>query len=116
MPVARPETSDSRVIAHVDMDCFYVQGPFLSLSLNFSILSLSVCNSALVFVRVRNCVNGGEEIPMQETPISVFWLKNINLRYPFINVVALTEKKIESSGLYCVFGVLFSILPMLKIL
>lgn len=26
MPVARPETSDSRVIAHVDMDCFYVQG------------------------------------------------------------------------------------------
>ncbi|KAK2998318.1 hypothetical protein RJ639_023859 [Escallonia herrerae] len=25
MPVARPETSDSRVIAHVDMDCFYVQ-------------------------------------------------------------------------------------------
>lgn len=29
MPVARPETSDSRVIAHVDMDCFYVQGLFL---------------------------------------------------------------------------------------
>lgn len=26
MPVARPESSDSRVIAHVDMDCFYVQG------------------------------------------------------------------------------------------
>ncbi|KAF5768773.1 putative DNA-directed DNA polymerase [Helianthus annuus] len=26
MPVARPETSDSRIIAHVDMDCFYVQG------------------------------------------------------------------------------------------
>ncbi|XP_075100125.1 DNA polymerase eta-like isoform X3 [Nicotiana tabacum] len=25
MPVARPESSDSRVIAHVDMDCFYVQ-------------------------------------------------------------------------------------------
>ncbi|XP_024197220.2 DNA polymerase eta isoform X1 [Rosa chinensis] len=25
MPVARPETSDSRVIAHVGMDCFYVQ-------------------------------------------------------------------------------------------
>ncbi|XP_023640267.1 DNA polymerase eta isoform X1 [Capsella rubella] len=25
MPVARPETSDVRVIAHVDMDCFYVQ-------------------------------------------------------------------------------------------
>ncbi|KAH0767903.1 hypothetical protein KY285_003774 [Solanum tuberosum] len=25
MPVARPELSDSRVIAHVDMDCFYVQ-------------------------------------------------------------------------------------------
>ncbi|GAA0156678.1 DNA metabolism protein [Lithospermum erythrorhizon] len=25
MPVSRPETSDSRVIAHVDMDCFYVQ-------------------------------------------------------------------------------------------
>ncbi|KAJ0840028.1 putative DNA-directed DNA polymerase [Helianthus annuus] len=25
MPVARPETSDSRIIAHVDMDCFYVQ-------------------------------------------------------------------------------------------
>ncbi|XP_057812020.1 DNA polymerase eta isoform X2 [Salvia miltiorrhiza] len=25
MPVARPEISDSRVIAHVDMDCFYVQ-------------------------------------------------------------------------------------------
>ncbi|KAL4578179.1 hypothetical protein LXL04_014298 [Taraxacum kok-saghyz] len=29
MPVARPESSDSRVIAHVDMDCFYVQGFFL---------------------------------------------------------------------------------------
>lgn len=28
MPVARPETSDARVIAHVDMDCFYVQGLF----------------------------------------------------------------------------------------
>ncbi|KAL6546195.1 hypothetical protein OROMI_021916 [Orobanche minor] len=25
MPVARPESSDSRVIAHIDMDCFYVQ-------------------------------------------------------------------------------------------
>ncbi|EPS72276.1 hypothetical protein M569_02490, partial [Genlisea aurea] len=25
MPVARPESSGSRVIAHVDMDCFYVQ-------------------------------------------------------------------------------------------
>ncbi|KAL0442298.1 UNVERIFIED_CONTAM: DNA polymerase eta [Sesamum latifolium] len=25
MPVARPEPSDARVIAHVDMDCFYVQ-------------------------------------------------------------------------------------------
>ncbi|KAK4440377.1 DNA polymerase eta [Sesamum alatum] len=25
MPVARPEPSDSRVIAHIDMDCFYVQ-------------------------------------------------------------------------------------------
>ncbi|KAG7612133.1 UmuC domain [Arabidopsis suecica] len=25
MPVARPETSDARVIVHVDMDCFYVQ-------------------------------------------------------------------------------------------
>lgn len=32
MPVARPETSDSRVIAHVDMDCFYVQGFFIPLS------------------------------------------------------------------------------------
>lgn len=30
MPVARPEASDARVIAHVDMDCFYVQGPSLS--------------------------------------------------------------------------------------
>ncbi|KAM4097939.1 hypothetical protein ACJW30_07G039500 [Castanea mollissima] len=25
MPVAKPESSDARVIAHVDMDCFYVQ-------------------------------------------------------------------------------------------
>ncbi|XP_051125403.1 DNA polymerase eta isoform X2 [Andrographis paniculata] len=25
MPVARPESSNSRVIAHIDMDCFYVQ-------------------------------------------------------------------------------------------
>ncbi|KAF8390859.1 hypothetical protein HHK36_023158 [Tetracentron sinense] len=25
MPVARPEQSDARIIAHVDMDCFYVQ-------------------------------------------------------------------------------------------
>ncbi|GAU50159.1 hypothetical protein TSUD_82480 [Trifolium subterraneum] len=25
MPVARRETCDGRVIAHVDMDCFYVQ-------------------------------------------------------------------------------------------
>ncbi|KAI3883766.1 hypothetical protein MKX03_010434 [Papaver bracteatum] len=25
MPVARPEPSDARIIAHVDMDCFYVQ-------------------------------------------------------------------------------------------
>ncbi|XP_037496607.1 DNA polymerase eta isoform X2 [Jatropha curcas] len=25
MPVARPESSDSRIIAHIDMDCFYVQ-------------------------------------------------------------------------------------------
>lgn len=55
---------------------------------------------------------------MQETPISVFWLKHINLRYPVINVVALMEKKIEDNGFLSVFGVLFSILsgPMLKIL
>ena len=33
MPVARPETSDARVIAHVDMDCFYVQGLFTYLTL-----------------------------------------------------------------------------------
>ncbi|KAK9267658.1 hypothetical protein L1049_010089 [Liquidambar formosana] len=25
MPVARPESSDARVVAHIDMDCFYVQ-------------------------------------------------------------------------------------------
>ncbi|KAK6931960.1 DNA polymerase, Y-family, little finger domain [Dillenia turbinata] len=25
MPVARPESSDTRIIAHIDMDCFYVQ-------------------------------------------------------------------------------------------
>ncbi|KAL5539938.1 hypothetical protein UlMin_037223 [Ulmus minor] len=25
MPVARPESSDSRIIAHIDLDCFYVQ-------------------------------------------------------------------------------------------
>ncbi|KAI4332072.1 hypothetical protein L6164_017011 [Bauhinia variegata] len=25
MPVAKPETSDARIIAHLDMDCFYVQ-------------------------------------------------------------------------------------------
>ncbi|VFQ97316.1 unnamed protein product [Cuscuta campestris] len=25
MPISRPESSDSRVIAHVDLDCFYVQ-------------------------------------------------------------------------------------------
>ncbi|PRQ37819.1 putative DNA-directed DNA polymerase [Rosa chinensis] len=31
MPVARPETSDSRVIAHVGMDCFYVQVVFIIL-------------------------------------------------------------------------------------
>lgn len=30
MPVARRETCDARVIAHVDMDCFYVQGSFFS--------------------------------------------------------------------------------------
>lgn len=30
MPVARPELSDCRVIAHVDMDCFYVQGSIFS--------------------------------------------------------------------------------------
>lgn len=28
MPIARPEPQDTRVIAHVDMDCFYVQGIF----------------------------------------------------------------------------------------
>ena len=26
MPVARPESSETRVIAHLDLDCFYVQG------------------------------------------------------------------------------------------
>ena len=26
MPVAKPESSDSKIIAHIDMDCFYVQG------------------------------------------------------------------------------------------
>ncbi|KAK3034848.1 hypothetical protein RJ639_032303 [Escallonia herrerae] len=34
MPVARPETSDSRVIAHVDMDCFYVQGTLVLIALD----------------------------------------------------------------------------------
>lgn len=42
MPVARPETSDSRVIAHVDMDCFYVQGLFLFFFLH--VLSQCVFN------------------------------------------------------------------------
>jgi hypothetical protein len=32
MPVARRETCDGRVIAHVDMDCFYVQGYLFPLS------------------------------------------------------------------------------------
>lgn len=36
MPVARPQMSDSRVIAHVDMDCFYVQGFSIS---HFAIFS-----------------------------------------------------------------------------
>lgn len=27
MPVAKPVSSDSKVIAHIDLDCFYVQGP-----------------------------------------------------------------------------------------
>lgn len=36
MPVARRETCDGRVIAHVDMDCFYVQGSS-SLSLLFAL-------------------------------------------------------------------------------
>jgi hypothetical protein len=35
MPVAKPESSDARVIAHIDMDCFYVQGFQLSLCLSF---------------------------------------------------------------------------------
>lgn len=33
MPVARPEPQEPRVIAHVDMDCFYVQGLWPSLPL-----------------------------------------------------------------------------------
>ncbi|KAF3450063.1 hypothetical protein FNV43_RR06142 [Rhamnella rubrinervis] len=34
MPVAKPESSDSRIIAHIDMDCFYVQATYsLPLSL-----------------------------------------------------------------------------------
>lgn len=36
MPVARPQMSDSRVIAHVDMDCFYVQGSSISHFARFS--------------------------------------------------------------------------------
>lgn len=30
MPVARPDSGETRVIAHLDLDCFYVQGSFLS--------------------------------------------------------------------------------------
>lgn len=41
MPVARPESSDSRVIAHVDMDCFYVQGSHFSLPIYLKILGFS---------------------------------------------------------------------------
>jgi len=36
MPVARRESCDGRVIAHVDMDCFYVQGSILSHTILFA--------------------------------------------------------------------------------
>jgi hypothetical protein len=26
MPIARPDSGETRVIAHLDLDCFYVQG------------------------------------------------------------------------------------------
>lgn len=42
MPVARAESSGARVIAHVDMDCFYVQGFFNSSSISSS-QSLAFC-------------------------------------------------------------------------
>jgi hypothetical protein len=32
MPVARPEPAETRVIAHLDLDCFYVQGLSVCLS------------------------------------------------------------------------------------
>lgn len=38
MSVATRKTSDARIIAHVDMDCFYVQGnQFLFLLLSFTV-------------------------------------------------------------------------------
>jgi hypothetical protein len=36
MPVARPDSGDTRVIAHLDLDCFYVQGDLFVLVLNGS--------------------------------------------------------------------------------
>ena len=47
MPVAKPESSDARVIAHVDMDCFYVQGFWLSVSISLSYESV-LCVSDFV--------------------------------------------------------------------
>jgi hypothetical protein len=45
MPVARPEPQEPRVIAHLDLDCFYVQGnhtpgPPLSFSSSGSVSEL----------------------------------------------------------------------------
>jgi hypothetical protein len=34
MPVARSDSGDTRVIAHLDLDCFYVQGDLFGLVLN----------------------------------------------------------------------------------
>ncbi|KAK1303165.1 hypothetical protein QJS10_CPB11g00929 [Acorus calamus] len=42
MPIPRPESQDAHVIAHVDMDCFYVQGISKPLLPHFKIIKIEV--------------------------------------------------------------------------
>lgn len=76
MPVARRETCDGRVIAHVDMDCFYVQGSSLSLSLipsNSYYIQLGFHNHSMLLILNANSGSGNIYL-LTISPIQCFVL------------------------------------------
>ncbi|CAL5412753.1 unnamed protein product [Camellia sinensis] len=83
MPVARPESSGARVIAHLDMDCFYVQAVV-------SILARKGrCERASIDEVYLDLTDVAEEAMLAETPLES--LEKIDEEAPKSHILSLNE-------------------------